>query len=92
MRATRSLWSDRKSQEKVMDRENQEREKKRRRRRRRRERERVGREIEGDEERQQPRRESGLECGQGIQVPYPYGITTRAFCAWWMGGLGGCRD
>ena len=44
MRATRSLWSDRKSQEKVMDREDQEREKKkRRRRRRRRERELGGR-------------------------------------------------
>ena len=83
MRAARSLWSDRKSQEKVIDRGEQERERREEEEERERERERESweREIEGDEERQTAakEKESVLECAQGIQVPYRYGITTRAF-------------
>ena len=56
-------------------------EKKKKKRERERERESWEREIEGDEERQTAakEKESVLECAQGIQVPYRYGITTRAF-------------
>ena len=89
MRATRSLWSDRKSQEKVIDRGKQEvrREEKKKKKR---ERERVGRGREKEMKKDSQGEKERSRVRPGEQVPYctviclglPLGL-----CAWWRVAL-----